>query len=130
MIRRPTVPLIFPPLPDALGIADSGSPISIAAVDFFGLIGVDVDNDEPVYELPNSVGGRYASTKLFDVELTLRPPTDDLPTLRWRLLLGARPNWPIPAPVLFGQRGWFDRFPTKIDATTTTVDVTLPSNAR
>jgi hypothetical protein len=41
----------------------------------------------------------------------------------WTLHLGARNNWHLPFPVLFGQRGWFDQFPTTIDAESTTVDL-------
>jgi hypothetical protein len=29
----------------------------------------------------------------------------------------------LPFAVLLGQRGWFDRFPTRLDATTSTVEI-------
>jgi hypothetical protein len=37
------------------------------------------------------------------------------------MLVAARDHWRFPFAVLLGQRGWFDRFPTTIDATHTTV---------
>jgi hypothetical protein len=41
----------------------------------------------------------------------------------WRRHLGAQPRWRFPFSVLLGQRGWFDRFPTTIDGTSTAVDL-------
>lgn len=43
--------------------------------------------------------------------------------MAWTRPLGARPGWTLSFGVLLGQRGWFDRFPTRVDASTSTVEV-------
>ena len=53
----------------------------------------------------------------------LHPPGPGVEPVAWTLPLGARENWTLPFGVLLGQRGWFDRFPTRIDASTSTVEV-------
>ena len=64
---------------------------------------------------------------VFRVSLQLRSPDNDAEVVRWRIDLGARRRWRLPVAVLLGQRGWFDIFPTRIDATTSTVQ--LPADA-
>jgi hypothetical protein len=61
---------------------------------------------------------------VYEVEMELRAPGDneDAP-VRWRFHLGARSNWRLPFAVLFGQRGWFERFATTIDGTATSVRI-------
>ena len=125
-ILRPVVPLVVASdVPAVLGVIDSGSPVSVGSADLFGWLGVDLDATEPLYEIPLSVGGRFDRTPVFRVELGLRPPDDqsDQPAIEWTLELGARRGWRLPFAVLLGQRGWFDRFPTRLDATTSTVDI-------
>lgn len=124
-VLRPVVPLIVAPeLPAMLGVLDSGSPVSVANADLFRWLGIDVDRSEPVYELPLSVGGGFESTPVFEVELRLRAPIDgQTDSIPWRLQLGARRRWRLPFAVLLGQRGWFERFPTRIDATTSTIEI-------
>ncbi len=127
-ILRPVVPLVVAPgLPAVLGVLDSGSPISIANVDLFTWLGIDVDAVEPAYEIPLSVGGGFERTPVFRVTLQLRSPDNDVEVVRWSLDLGARRRWRLPVAVLLGQRGWFDTFPTRIDATRSTVQ--LPADA-
>lgn len=127
-ILRPVVPLILSPdRPDAVAVLDSGSPLSVADADLFAWLGVDVEVDEPLYELPNAIGGRFVNTRVFEVEMALRPPGTG-ESVVWRLALGARPDWRLPCPVLLGQRGWFDRFPTRIDGSTSSVEVLLGSD--
>ena len=124
-VVRPVVPLVISGLmPAVLGVLDSGSPISVADADLFAPLGIDVERDEPVYEVPLSVGGGFARTPVFLVELELRPPVGvQQPNARWSLHLGARRRWRLPFAVLLGQRGWFDTFATRIDATTSTVEL-------
>ena len=108
-----------------LGVLDSGSPVSVANADLFEMLGVDLGVDAPLYEVPLSVGGGFEQTPVYDVALTLLPSTDD-PTVkpvRWTVALGARRRWRLNFAVLFGQRGWFDRFPTRIDESTAQVEV-------
>jgi hypothetical protein len=124
-VIRPVVPLVVAPgLPAVLGVLDSGSPVSVANADLFGWLGIDIEHGDPLYEMPLSVGGGFESTPVFEVELRLRPPGDgQAGSIPWRLELGARRRWRLPFAVLLGQRGWFDRFPTRIDATTSTVEI-------
>ena len=124
-VLRPVVPLILTPeLPAMLGVLDSGSPVSVANADLFRWLGIDIDHSEPVHEMPLSVGGGFELTPVFEVELRLRAPTDGQTDLiMWRLHLGARRRWRLPFAVLLGQRGWFDRFPTRIDGSTSTIEV-------
>lgn len=93
--------IVAPALPAVLGVIDSGSPVSVANADLFRWLGVDID-----------------------VELHPRARSDshDAP-IPWRLELGARRRWRLPFAVLLGQRGRFDRFPTRIDATSSTVEI-------
>lgn len=123
-ILRPVVPLeVASDVPSLPGVIDSGSPLSVANATLFGRIGIDIDTDSPLYEVSLGVGGRYLPVPFFEVELALRPPTDGDEPVRWLLPLGARRSWRLPFAVLLGQRGWFDRFPTRIDADTSTVEV-------
>ena len=57
--------------------------------------------------------------------MALQPPGAGEPIV-WRLPLGARPNWRLPCPILLGQRGWFDRFPTRINGSSRSVEVPSP----
>jgi hypothetical protein len=123
-VLRPVVQLVVAPgIPSVLGVLDSGSPASIADSTLFDRLGVDVDRDEPLYEIPLTVGGRFTPTPVFEVELRLHPLEPGLEPMAWTLPLGARRRWRLPFAVLLGQRGWFDRFPTRIDAFTSTVEV-------
>jgi len=106
-----------------LGIVDSGSPASVADATLFDLLGVNVDQDEPLFEIPLTVGGRFASTPVYEVRLWLQQPGPGAELLEWSLPLGARRGWKLPFGMLLGQRGWFDRFPTRIDTATSTVEV-------
>jgi hypothetical protein len=123
-VLRPAVPVVVSPsLPAVLGVLDSGSPASVADATLFDLAGVDIEHDEPLYEIPLTVGGRFRPTPVFEVRLWLQPPEPDGAPLPWTLPLGARSGWKLPFGVLLGQRGWFDRFPTRIDATSSMVEV-------
>ena len=124
-IIRPVVPAVVADgLPAVLGVLDSGSPVSVVNADLFNWLCLDIDTTDPIYELPLSLGGGFESMPVFDVELRLRSPDDSEPeSIPWRLELGARPRWRPPFAVLLGQRGWFDRFPTRIDATMSTVEI-------
>jgi hypothetical protein len=122
-ILRPVVPLKVDVLSeDLLAVVDSGSPISVADAQLFKWLGVDFARTEPLYEVPLNLGSVFNRIPIYEVELSLRPPDDvQAEVVRWKLHLGARPNWKLPFAVLFGQQGWFDRFPTTIDGTETTV---------
>ena len=121
---RPAVPLMrSPESAQLLGVVDSGSPISLADARLFGSFGVDIDNDPPLYEVGLTVAGQFARAPVFAVTLWLHPPDDYAAAVSWELPLVARRNWRLPFAVLLGQRGWFDRFPTRIDATSCTVVV-------
>jgi hypothetical protein len=124
-VRRPLVPLHVPgQRRNFLGVIDSGSPISVADASIFELLGIDLGHDEPLYSVPLGLGGGFGSTAVYEVELELRPPKDVLiDAVRWRLHLAARPGWRLPFAILLGQRGWFDRFPTTIDGTQTSVNI-------
>jgi hypothetical protein len=86
-------------------------------------MGVDLDTVEPLYEVPLTLGGGSHRLPVYSVELLLQPPpgSQDEP-ISWTLQLGARENWKLPFAVLFGQRGWFDRFRTTIDGIATSVE--------
>lgn len=105
-----------------LGVIDSGSPASVADTTLFDLLGVDVEHDEPLVEIPLTVGGRFQPTPAFEVRLMLQHPEPGAEPVAWTLPLGARRGWKLPFGILLGQRGWFDRFPTRIDGSTATVD--------
>ena len=107
-----------------LAVVDSGSPISVADARLFQRLGVDTEPDQPLYDVPLTIGGGDGRIPVYAVELMLVPPGSiaGSPVL-WSLHLGARARWHLPFAVLFGQRGWFDRFPTTINATTTTVTI-------
>ncbi len=123
-LRRPVVPLLFDAgSPSVLGVIDSGSPMSVANSTLFSRLGIDVDHELPLYEVPLSMGGRFATTPVFEVELSLHAPEPGGQPIRWRLPLGASRSWRYPFTVLLGQRGWFDRFPTRIDGVGSTVEV-------
>ena len=121
-IRRPVVPLAVAPFTeDLLAVVDSGSPISVADAQLFKWLGVDITTVRPLYEVPLGLGAGFGKVPMFEVVLALRPPNEFDEPVSWSLHLGARSNWRLPFAVLFGQRGWFDTFPTTIDASTTTI---------
>jgi hypothetical protein len=123
-ILRPAVPLLRSPgTAQLVGVIDSGSPISVADARLFGQLGVDVDNDPPLYEVGLTVAGHFARAPVFAVTLWLNPPAGSGAAVSWNLPLVARRGWRLPFAVLLGQRGWFDRFPTRIDAMSCTVEV-------
>jgi hypothetical protein len=125
-IRRPVVTVGAPgSLRDYTAVIDSGSPVSAADSRLFASFGIDIDSQQPLFEVPLGLGGSFSKMPVFEVALELRPPLGQSATevVKWRLQLGARRGWRLPFTVLFGQRGWFDRFPTTIDATTTTIDL-------
>jgi hypothetical protein len=123
-ICRPAVPVSGISIHQTIfGVIDSGSPISVADSHLFERLGVDIATAQPVFEVPLTLGGRFGTIPIFAVELLLQPPSE-LPNetpIRWRVQLGSRPNWSFPFAILFGQQGWFDFFPTMIDATSTEV---------
>lgn len=125
MVRRPVVTVA--PLASTqvlLAVVDSGSPISVADARLFDRLGIDTGNDEPLYEVPLTVGGGFGRIPVYAVELLLKPPASSTePPLAWTLHLGARTGWHLPFAVLLGQRGWFDQFPTTIDGHSTTVEL-------
>ncbi len=125
VIRRPVVPLSARTrsATQMQGVIDSGSPISAANATLFADLGIDIDRDEPVHEVSLTVGGQFARAPVFEVTLWLHPPTPSEEAIAWQLQLVARRGWRLPFAVLLGQRGWFDRFPTRIDATTSVVEV-------
>jgi hypothetical protein len=105
-----------------LGVIDSGSPITVADPAFVTEAGIDLERDRPVMEIPVGLGAAFGHVPLYEIELDLLPPIGlDEPPRRWRLLVGARPRWRLPFTILFGQRGWFDCFPTTIGASDITV---------
>jgi hypothetical protein len=107
-----------------VAVVDSGSPVSVADARIFTSLGIDLGSDSPIFEVSVGVGGQYSKVPVYEVELDLRsPPGQPSETVTWRLSLGARSGWRLPFSVLFGQRGWFDRFPTTIDATATSVEL-------
>ena len=110
-----------------LCVLDSGSPISVASADLFTFLGVDIGADDPLFEIPPSVGGGFERTPVSRVCLRLSSPDDHTHGVPWSLDLGARSRWRMPFAVLLGQRGWFDTFPTRIDATTLTVEIAVGS---
>ena len=107
-----------------LAVVDFLSPISVADARLFDRLGIDTDNDEPLYEVPLTGGGGFGRIPVYAVELLLKPPASSTePPLPWTLHLGARTGWHLPFAVLLGQRGWFDQFPTTIDGHSTTVEL-------
>lgn len=108
-----------------MAVVDSGSPITVADPALLTEAGLDLETTVPVMEVPLGLGGRFARIPMFEVDLELVPPDEvDAPPLRWTSLVGARDGWRLPFTLLLGQRGWFDRFPTTINGTETTVQVT------
>ena len=79
---------------------DSGSPISVASSDLFAFVGVDIEAEEPLYEVPLSVGGGFERTPIFCVDLRLSSPGDHTDGVSWSLDLGARSRWRLPFAVL------------------------------
>jgi hypothetical protein len=105
-----------------LGVVDSGSPITVADPAFVTEAGIDLERGRPVMEVPLGLGPAFGHVPLYEIELDLLPPIGlDEPPRRWRLLVGAQPRWRLPFTILFGQRGWFDQFPTTIGASDITV---------
>jgi hypothetical protein len=123
-IRRPAVRIAAAAFDqNLLGVIDSGSPVSVAGSWLFEHLGIDLAVTKPIYEVPLTLGGRFGTIPVFSVELILQPPLDSMQQepIHWTLQLGSRPNWSFPFAILFGQRGWFDQFPTTINATHTEV---------
>jgi hypothetical protein len=107
-----------------LGVLDSGSPVSVANADLFRWLGIDIDQAEPVYEMPLSVGGGSSRHPYSMSNYSSgRQPTGRSSRFPWRLQLGARRRWRLPFAVLLGQPGWFERFPTRIDRSTSTIEI-------
>jgi hypothetical protein len=125
MIRRPVVTVVAPGSPQKLqAVVDSGSPLSVADALLFPRLDVDLERAEPRFVVPLTIGRTTSPMPVYEVEFSLLPPAaSSAAPVSWRLQLGARRNWHLPFTVLFGQRGWFDRFPTTIDADTTTVQI-------
>jgi len=74
-ILRPVVPIVVAVgMPAVLGVVDSGSPISVATADLFERLDIDIDSDQPAFEVPLSVGGGFERTPVFTVEIYLRAP--------------------------------------------------------
>ena len=124
-VLRPVVPIAFAGAAQAvLGVADSGSPVSVANADLFRWLGIDVAVDAALYEIPLTIGGAVETMPVFRVDLQLHSP-DGVPpgTVTWQLHLGARRRWRLPFAILLGQRGWFDQFPTRIDHDSVTVEL-------
>lgn len=123
VVSRPTVRVHIEGLSEnLLAVVDSGSPISVADAQLFSWLGVDLSTADPLYEVPLSLGSTFGRIPVFGVTLSLRSPEEsDRQLISWNLHLGARPNWRLPFAILFGQRGWFDRFPTTIDRSHTIV---------
>jgi hypothetical protein len=95
----------------------------LAHAHLFRWLGIDIDHAERAYEMPLSVGGGFEPTRVFDAELRLRAPTDgQADSVPCRLQLGARRRWRLPFAVWLGQGGWIDRFPTRIDRATSTIE--------
>jgi hypothetical protein len=104
------------------GVVDSGSPITVADPAFVAEAGVDLATAEPVMEVPLGMGASFGRVPMFEMRVTLLSPHSVYDeTVSWSLLVAARDHWHLPFAILLGQRGWFDRFPTTIDATHTTV---------
>ena len=124
-VLRPAVPLVVASqLPAVLGVLDSGSPISICNAELFTWLALDIETAKPAYVVPLIVGGGFEQIPMFSVTLQLRSPDEDpAETVSWKLDLGAKKRWPLPFAVLLGQRGWFDQFPTRIDARTSVVEL-------
>jgi hypothetical protein len=124
-IRRPVVNVATVGSPQQLrAVIDSGSPLSVADALLFPRLGIDLDHDEPLYGVPLTIGRGTGLMAVYEVELSLLPPDGfSAEPVTWRLQLGARRHWHLPFTVLFGQRGWFDRFPTTIDGHTSTIEV-------
>jgi hypothetical protein len=87
------------------------------------LLRVDVENDPARYEVGLTVAGQFARAPVFAVTMWLKPPGDSGAAVSWQLPLVARLGWRLSFAVLLGQRGWFDRFPTRLDAMSCTVEV-------
>jgi hypothetical protein len=123
LIRRPVVTVAARESEIPLrAVVDSGSPISVADSTLFSRLGINLGEDPPLFEVPLTLGGGSQRLPVYSVELLLQPPpgSQDEP-ISWTLQLGARENWKLPFAVLFGQRGWFDRFRTTIDGNATSV---------
>jgi hypothetical protein len=125
IVRRPVATIAIPGSRQALlAVVDSGSPLTVADALLFPRLGIDLDNDEPVFSVPLTIGRNTNAMPVYEVELVSLPPeASSAAPITWRLQLGARPNWHLPFTVLFGRRGWFDRFPTTIDGHSCSVDV-------
>lgn len=107
-----------------LGVVDSGSPITVADPAFVTEAGIDLASDRAAMEIPLGLGAAFGHVPLYEIELELVPPVGlEAPAQRWTLLVGARPGWRLPFTILFGQRGWFDRFPTTIGPCEITVQL-------
>lgn len=96
---RPAVPVVVSSNVSAvLGVLGSGSPASVADATMFDVLGVDVENDEPLYEIPLTVGRRFRPTPVFEVRLWSRPPESAGEPLPWPAARPARVVRPVPDP--------------------------------
>jgi hypothetical protein len=56
-VRRPVVTVGAPgSLRDYVAVIDSGSPVSVADWRLFPSLGIDIDRDEPLFDVPLGVG--------------------------------------------------------------------------
>jgi hypothetical protein len=105
-----------------VGVVDSGSPICVADPALVAEAGVDIEATEPTMTVPLGMGASFSHVPMFEIRLSLLPPEDvDAAPVPWSLLVAARGGWRFPFAILLGQLGWFDTFPTMIDAAATTV---------
>jgi hypothetical protein len=105
-----------------VGVVDSGSPITVADPDFVASTGVDLSRTDPVMEVPLGLGAAFGTVPMYLVTMALISPRGQWEPVTWRALVGSRSPWRYPFSVLFGQRGWFDTFPTTIDGRYSAVD--------
>ena len=128
VVRRPVVTVRASTTgPDYPGVVDSGSPITVASEDLMAEAGIDLGRADPIMEVPFGFGRGARPVAVFTVQLELVPPDDDGTSFIWTLPVGLITGWRLAFPILFGQLGWFDTFPTTIDRTTTVVEVPDPA---
>jgi hypothetical protein len=72
-VRRPVVTLAVESIQQTLiAVLDSGSPVSIADASLFAVLGIDLTNDEPLYQLPLTIAGGAGALPVYEVTLGLR----------------------------------------------------------
>lgn len=106
-----------------VGIVDSGLPITVAGPALVRACGVDLELADAVMTLPLRLGGNAADVAVYRVELDLVEPPPGQQRVRWTAQVAVRSPWIYPFAILLGHRGWFDQFPTTIDATHSTVTI-------